>query len=472
MRKTKIVCTLGPATDETGVIKDMILAGMNVARLNFSHGSHEDHLMRINSIKQARCELNIPVAIMLDTKGPEIRLKKFINGSATLNNGNLFTLTTRELLGNETVASITYKNLPSEVTIGTAILLDDGFISLIVEEIKGSDIICRIKNGGIIKDNKGVNLPDVPLSIPYISEQDYDDFLFGIENKVDFIACSFARNASDIFEVRNLLKKYGGEFIRIIAKIENAEGIENISEIIPAADGIMIARGDLGVEIDFAQIPIIQKQLISKCYTSGKPAITATQMLESMIQNSLPTRAEANDVANAVYDGTSAIMLSGETAIGIDPVNAVKTMSIIAERAEESISYTERFHIYKSNSQQLSIADAVSHAACSTSIDIGAKAIITVTKSGQTARFISKWRPPMPIIACVTDEHVLFQLALSWGVTPFLVGEVTSTDELFAQSAKIAQATGIVTQGDQVVTTAGVPVGISGTTNILRADKL
>ena len=470
MRKTKIICTLGPSTDSAEVLKGMVLSGMNVARLNFSHGTHPEHLRRLESVKQLRDELSIPVAIMLDTKGPEIRLKHFENGEAFLEKGALFTLTTQDIIGSSSICGITYKNLPKEVSIGTDILLDDGFIAMKVESIDDISITCRIQNSGKIKNNKGINLPNIKLSIPYISEQDEKDFLFGIETRVDFLACSFVRSADDIFKVRNLLKKNGGEFIRIIAKIENAEGISNVQEIIDASDGIMIARGDLGVEIDFTQIPIIQKQLIAKCYTAGKPAITATQMLESMINNTLPTRAETNDVANAVYDGTSAIMLSGETAVGIDPINTVKTMSAIAVRAEESISYQDRFNTINASTHKLSIPDAVSHAACSTAIDIGAKAIVTVTKSGQTARYISKWRPSVPILACVTDMHVYYQLAISWGVTPLLMEEVNSTDELLAQSARVAQTTGILEKGDYIVTTAGVPVGISGTTNILKAD--
>lgn len=469
MRKTKIICTLGPSTDAPSVLKNMIKAGMNVARFNFSHGTHPEHLKRLEMLTSIRDELDIPIATMLDTKGPEIRLKTFKDGFATLKKGKTFTLTTRDLLGDETVCSVTYQGLPQDVKANDHILMDDGLISLKVTSVTSTDIICFVENDGIIKDKKGINLPGIKLSVSYISEKDKEDFLFAVQHKFDFLACSFVRSADDILQVRTLLEENGCNTIRIIAKIENDEGIHNIDEIIEVSDGIMIARGDMGVEIDFTQIPIIQKQLISKCYTSGKPAITATQMLESMVTNPRPTRAETTDVANAVYDGTSAIMLSGETASGKYPVEAVTTMSNIAERAEESIDYMKRFYTTSLGSH-LSIADAVSHAACGTAISIDAKAIVTVSKSGKTARFISKWRPAAPIIACVTDDYVYRQLALSWGVIPLLMKEVYSTDELFLLSAETAKKAGLLAKGDTIVTTAGVPVGIAGTTNILKAD--
>ena len=470
MRKTKIICTLGPATDSPEVLENMILSGMNVARFNFSHGTHEEQLQRMNRIKEIRAKLGVPVAIVLDTKGPEIRLKKFEDGEAFLEKGSFFTLTNKDVAGNKDICSITYENLPKEVSVGGKILLDDGFISLEIEAISETDITCRVLNSGKIKNNKGVNLPDVKLAIPYISEQDRRDILFGVENNVEYIACSFVRSADDIHQVRKLMSDHGGRYIRIIAKIENSEGVDNTQEIIDAADGVMVARGDLGVEMDFAQIPIIQKELISRCYSCGKPAIIATHMLESMITNTLPTRAETSDVANAVFDGASAIMLSGETAVGIDPANAVKTMAAIAERTEERISYGKRFYSHSAEAQRLSIPDSVSHAACSAAIDIGAKAIITVTKSGETARFISKWRPLVPIIACAVNEHAYHQLALSWGVIPLIMEEVKTTDELLTRSLKVAQTTGILEKGDYVITTAGVPVGIAGNTNILKAS--
>ncbi len=469
MRKTKIICTLGPSTDSPEILKNMVQAGMNVARFNFSHGTHDEHLSRLQMLINIRDELDVPIATMLDTKGPEIRLKNFENGFAQLIKGQLFTLTTKDILGDATICSITYPDLPKDVSVGDHILMDDGLISLKITSITDTDIACLVENDGIIKDKKSINLPGIRLSVSYISEKDKEDFLFGIKHNFDFLACSFVRSADDILQVRTLLKENGCDTMRIISKIENDEGIRNIDEIIEVSDGIMIARGDMGVEIDFTQIPMIQKQLISKCYTSGKPAITATQMLESMVTNPRPTRAETTDVANAVYDGTSAIMLSGETASGKYPVEAVSTMSNIAKRAEESIDYIHRFYTTPL-SKHLSIADAVSHSACGTAINVDAKAIVTVSKSGKTARFISKWRPAAPIIACVTDDYVYRQLALSWGVTPLLMAEVYSTDELFLLSAQTAKKAGFVAIGDTIVTTAGVPVGIAGTTNILKAD--
>ena len=469
MRKTKIICTLGPATDSEETLREMMRAGMNVARFNFSHGDHESHLKRLEMVKKVREELGLPVATMLDTKGPEIRLKKFENGSVILEQGAPFTLTTADRVGDETGCTITYHNLPRDVRPGTLLLIDDGLIALRVEAVTGTDILCRVENGGRVKDNKSVNVPGVHLSMPYVSRQDEADILFGIRQGFDFIACSFVRSAQDVLDIRHILDSQKCDTMRVISKIENAEGVDNIAEILSVSDSIMIARGDMGVEIDFTQIPAIQKSLITACYNSGKPAITATQMLESMIENPRPTRAETTDVANAIYDGTSAIMLSGETAAGKYPVEAVRTMAAIAQQTERNIDYEQQFY-HRETSRHLNVADAVSHAACTTALDINAKAIITVSKSGETARLISKYRPVYPIVACVTDPPIQRHLALSWGVTPLLMEEANSTDELFTASVDTAKKAGLVQDGDLVVTTAGVPVGVSGTTNIVKAD--
>lgn len=472
MRKTKIVCTLGPATDREGILRDMMLAGMNVARFNFSHGNHEEQLGRLNKLKELREELGLPVAALLDTKGPEIRLGNFIGGTATLKVGTSFVLTPREIEGDESVSSITYKNLYQDVSIGTRILLDDGKIEMTVAEIHGEEIICKILNTGIISNHKGVNVPGVRLSLPYISPRDKDDILFGIQQDFDFIAASFTRSAHDILDIREFLEQNGGDDIKIIAKIENHEGVENIDEILTVSNGIMIARGDMGVEIDFTEVPIIQKALITRSYRSGWPAITATQMLESMIQNPRPTRAEITDVANAIYDGTSAIMLSGETAAGNYPVEAVRTMAAIAERTEQDISYDKRFRARLSEDDRLSVTAAVAHATCTTAMDIGAKVIITVTNSGETARLLSKYRPKTPIVACVMSKKVYRQLGLSWGITPVIMPYANNTDELINLSVEATQDAGLVQNGDLAVITAGVPVGVSGTTNMIKAHLI
>ncbi len=468
MRKTKIVCTLGPSTDREGILRGMIEAGMNVARFNFSHGSHEDHLRRLTQLKALREELDLPVAALLDTKGPEIRLKDFKGGRAELQPGQTFTLTTRDIPGDESACAITYKDLPTDVAPGARILLDDGLIEMTADKIEGSDIICTVKNGGWVSNHKGVNVPGTKLSIPYMSAADREDILFGIEQGFDFIAASFVRRAADILEIRRLLDSRKCDFIKIIAKIENSEGVDNIDEIIAVSDGIMVARGDMGVEIDFTEIPIIQKNIIHRCYEAGKPVITATQMLESMIENPRPTRAEITDVANAIYDGTSAIMLSGETAAGTWPVEAVRTMAAIALRTESDINYDRRLQT-RSISSHMSVADAVAHAACTTAKDIQADAIITVTKSGETARLLSKYRPDTDVIACVLTQQVFRQLALSWGITPLCMEYAHNTDELIDKSVYAAQHAGLIHDGDLVVITAGVPVGIPGTTNMIKA---
>ena len=466
MRKTKIICTLGPSTDKDGVLRELIANGMNVARFNFSHGSHEEHKGRLDLLKSLREELGKPVAALLDTKGPEIRLKDFKNGTEMLEAGQTFTLTTRDVEGTKEICSITYKDLPHDVAPGGTIMLDDGLIKLQIQTVNDTDIVCTVLNNGKIKNKKGVNVPGVHLSMPYMSQRDKDDIIFGIEQGFDFIAASFVRTAQDVYEIRNLLNEYDSN-IRIIAKIENREGVNNIDSILAAADAVMVARGDLGVEIDFTELPGIQKTIIDRSFSFGKPIVTATQMLDSMIVNPRPTRAEISDVANAIYDGTSAIMLSGETAAGAYPVEALKTMSAIAERTEQ-----EGFHLrgrqMDSNPGKISVSDATAHAACLTARDVNAAAIVTVSESGTTARLLSKYRPQQPIIACVMREQVQRQLSLSWGITPLMMSLAHSTDELIEMSTALAKENGYLHNGELAVVTAGVPVGVSGTTNMIK----
>lgn len=470
MRKTKIVCTLGPATDREGVLRDLMKAGMNVARLNFSHGSHEEHKGRLDRLKALREELNLPVAAMLDTKGPEIRLKTFENGRVMLRAGTEFVLTTEDVVGNETQCAVTYSNLPLDVKAGDAILLDDGRVRLTVLGTTEREIRCRVENDGEMKDRKGVNVPNVRLAVPYLSKRDRKDILFGVEQGFDYIAASFVRTAEDVQEIRRLLDQAGAD-IRIIAKIENQEGLSNLTEILIAADGIMIARGDMGVEIDFTEIPIIQKDIIRQCILSGKPVITATQMLDSMMENPRPTRAEITDVANAIYDGTSAIMLSGETAAGKYPVEALKTMEAIAVRTEMDINYGKRM-TKLAKSKRLSVAAATAHAACTTAMEVEADAILTVSQRGITARLVSRFRPETPVIALLLDEKVQRQMALYWGVKPITMPYAKDTDELVDLAIQSAEKAGLVKHGDLVVVTAGVPVGISGTTNMIRVCQV
>ena len=466
MRKTKIICTLGPSTDKEGVLRDLIANGMNVARFNFSHGSHEEHLGRFEKLKALREELGKPVAALLDTKGPEIRLKDFKNGVENLVAGQTFTLTTRDVEGTNEICSITYKDLPMDVEPGGTIMLDDGLIKLQIQTVNDTDIVCTVLNNGKIKNKKGVNVPGVHLSMPYMSQRDKDDIIFGIQQGYDFIAASFVRTAQDVYDIRNLLNQYDSN-IRIIAKIENREGVNNIDSILAAADAVMVARGDLGVEIDFTELPGIQKTIIDRSFSFGKPIVTATQMLDSMMVNPRPTRAEISDVANAIYDGTSAIMLSGETAAGAYPVEALKTMSAIAERTEQ-----EGFHLrgrtMDSNPGKISVSDATAHAACLTARDVNAAAIVTVSESGTTARLLSKYRPQQPIIACVMREQVQRQLSLSWGITPLMMPLAHSTDELIEMSTSLAKENGYLHNGELAVVTAGVPVGVSGTTNMIK----
>ena len=466
MRKTKIVCTLGPSTDTAEVLRNMLLSGMNVARFNFSHGSHEEHKKRLDTLKALREEMDLPVATLLDTKGPEIRLRTFEGGAAVLTEGQEFTLTTNDRQGGVDGCSVTYRDLPGDVVPGGTILLDDGLIRLTVLRVDGPDVVCRVENGGRIKDRKGVNLPGQHLSMPYVSAQDREDILFGIQEGFDFIAASFVRSARDVLDLRSILEEHNSS-IRIIAKIENQEGVSNLSEILSVSDGIMVARGDMGVEIDFTEIPILQKQIIEQCVACGKPVITATQMLESMIENPRPTRAEITDVANAIYDGTSAIMLSGETAAGRYPAEAVATMDAIARRTEADINYGKRMRAAAAE-KHLSIAAATAHAACPTALDIGADAILTVSHSGTTARLGSQFHPGTPIIACVVEEPVRRQLALSWGITPLQMPYARNTDELISMATEVAQKAGLIKAGDVVVLTAGLPVGVPGTTNMIK----
>ena len=465
MRKTKIICTLGPSTDQEGVLRELVANGMNVARFNFSHGSHEEHLGRFEKLKAIREELGKPVAALLDTKGPEIRLKDFKNGTEMLEAGQTFTLTTRDVEGTKEICSITYKDLPQDVQPGGTIMLDDGLIKLQIVTVNDTDIVCKVLNNGKIKNKKGVNVPGVHLSMPYMSQRDRDDIIFGAQQGFDFIAASFVRTAQDVYDIRNLLNEYDSD-IRIIAKIENREGVNNIDSILAAADAVMVARGDLGVEIDFTELPGIQKNIIERSFSFGKPIVTATQMLDSMIVNPRPTRAETSDVANAIYDGTSAIMLSGETAAGAYPVEALKTMSAIAERTEQENH--ARFVPLTENTGKISVSDATAHAACLTAKDVNAAAIVTVSESGNTARLLSKYRPTQPIIACVMDEQVQRQLSLSWGITSLLMGPAKSTDELIEMSTALAQKNGYLHNGELAVVTAGVPVGVSGTTNMIK----
>ena len=466
MRKTKIVCTLGPSTDTAEVLRNMLLSGMNVARFNFSHGTHEEHKKRLDTLKALREEMDLPVATLLDTKGPEIRLRTFEGGAAVLTEGQEFTLTTNDRQGGVDGCSVTYRDLPGDVVPGGTILLDDGLIRLTVLRVDGPDVVCRVENGGRIKDRKGVNLPGQHLSMPYVSVQDREDILFGIQEGFDFIAASFVRSARDVLDLRSILEEKNSS-IRIIAKIENQEGVSNLSEILSVSDGIMVARGDMGVEIDFTEIPILQKQIIEQCVACGKPVITATQMLESMIENPRPTRAEITDVANAIYDGTSAIMLSGETAAGRYPAEAVATMDAIARRTEADINYGKRMRAAAAE-KHLSIAAATAHAACTTAMDIGADAILTVSHSGTTARLVSQFHPGTPIIACVVEETVRRQLALSWGITPLQMPYARNTDELISMATEVAQKAGLIKAGDVVVLTAGLPVGVPGTTNMIK----
>ena len=470
MRKTKIICTIGPASQSEEVLTKMCLAGMNVARLNFSHGDHAEQLAKLNTIKKVREALNLPIAIMLDTKGPEFRIKTFEGGKITLADGDPFTFTARDVKGNQQEVSVSYPGLVRDLVPGDTILLNNGLLSFRVEEIQGKDIRCTTLIGGVLSDRKSMSFPGKMLSQPYLSEQDKKDILFGIANEVDYIACSFVSCAKDLEAVHEFLRANGGDDIALIAKIENQPGVDNIEEICSKCEGIMIGRGDMGVEIPFEELPAIQKQLITKCRMMGKRVITATEMLESMIYNPRPTRAEISDVANAVYDGTSAIMLSGESAMGKYPVEAVATMAKIAERTEQSIDFRSRFH---SNQFEIhNIIDAISHATCGMAIDINAKAIVACSLSGGTVRLVSRFRPPMDILGITTNKKTWRKLALSWGVTPVLSEEFTSMDVLFYHAKRAAIESGLVKKGDRIVITGGNPNGKSGNSNVINIEQI
>ncbi|MBP1906721.1 pyruvate kinase [Paenibacillus turicensis] len=471
MRKTKIVCTIGPSSESLENIKKLIMAGMNVSRLNFSHGDFEEHGNRINTIRKASEELGKSVAILLDTKGPEIRTGVLKEDSLELVQDEFITLTTEEIKGDKDRISITYENLPNDVEVGSTILIDDGLIGLTVVDIQGTEIKCRIVNGGTIKSKKGVNVPGVAISLPGITEKDANDIKFGIEQGIDFIAASFVRKASDVLEIRQLLEKHNASHIQIISKIENQQGVDNLDEILEVSDGLMVARGDLGVEIPAEDVPLAQKMMIEKCNIAGKPVITATQMLDSMQRNPRPTRAEASDVANAIFDGTDAIMLSGETAAGKYPIESVLTMSRIAEKAESALEYHEIF-MKQANAQQTTVTEAISQAVANSALELNAKAIVTSTETGYTARMISKYRPKSPIIAVTTEDQTLRRLALTWGVTPVKGNFASSTDEMFDYAMKGGLESGLVKEGDLVVITAGVPLGRSGSTNLIKIGQI
>lgn len=469
MRKTKIICTMGPATDNIEVLRAMARAGMNVARFNFSHGSHEEHKQRIDRVKTVREEYNLPIALLLDTKGPEIRTGDMQDGKIFLKKGEQIRLTPRACLGTPSKISITYPDLYQDVQAGTSILIDDGLIELRVEQTQEQDILCRVLNDGAVSNHKGINVPDVHLSIPYLSDKDKSDIQFGIEQGVDFIAASFVRTADDVQQLRMLLDENGGAHINIIAKIENQQGVENIDGIVSLADGVMIARGDMGVEIPAEDVPPIQKMLIKKVASAGKQVITATQMLDSMMKNPRPTRAEVTDVANAIYDGTGAIMLSGETAAGLYPVEAVTMMARIAERTENDIDYRKRFFV-RTRKANPDITDAICHATCTTAYDLNARDIVTVTKSGRSARMVARYRPSCGIIGCTPTKKVWYQLNLAWGVTPVLLSETDDVFDLFDSALETAKNQGLMQSGDLAVITSGVPIGVSGTTNMIRVQ--
>lgn len=472
MRKTKIICTIGSASESEEKLRELMLAGMNVARFNFSHGSHKEQLVKYNRVLKVRKEMGLPVATLLDTKGPEIRLRDFEGGKVELVSGQQFILTTEEIMGTAQKATISYKNLKNDIKVGTTILIDDGLIEMTVEEIRGEEIVCRVINGGFVSNHKGVNVPGAILSMPYISEVDLADIIFGVEHGFDFIAASFVRTKEDIQEVRKIVEDRGSK-IKIIAKIENMQGIQNLEEIIKVADGIMVARGDMGVEIPLEEVPILQKKMIKMAVAQGKHVITATQMLESMIKNPRPTRAEATDIANAIYDGTTAIMLSGESAAGLYPVEAVKTMSRIAERAEQDIDYRGRMQKVKEDRQETpDITTAISYATCSVASDLNAAAIITVTMSGFTANMIARYKPGCQIIGCTLDEKVYRQLNLLWGVNPVMIQKEQTTDALFEEAVFKAKQAGLVKTGDTVVITAGVPLGVVGKTDMIHVVEV
>ena len=463
IKKTKIVCALGPVSENEETLRELIKNGLNVCRLNFSHGSHEEHKGRMDLVKKLREELNMPTAILLDTKGPEIRTGKFDAPEVLLEEGQTFTITMKDVMGNKEMCTVSYKGLANDVKTGDTILIDDGLVGLTVKEVNGDDIVCEVQNSGIVKNHKGVNVPGVKVNLPAITEKDRSDIEFGIEQGIDFIAASFVSKVSDVLAIREILEENNATHIKIISKIENQEGVDNLDEIIEVSDGIMVARGDLGVEIPTEEIPVVQKLMIKKCNEAGKPVITATQMLDSMIRNPRPTRAEVTDVANAIYDGTDAIMLSGETAAGKYPVEAVKTMATIAKRAEETMR-NRRTKINKSKN----VTDAISYATCTTAMDLDARAILSSTASGHTARMVSKFRPDCPIIATTSDESVRRQLSLTWGVLPVMRNKSANTDQVIVNSIEAAKTAEYVNENDIVVITAGG----SETTNLIKVETV
>lgn len=471
MRKTKIVCTIGPTSQDEAILRELISAGMNVARFNFSHGSHEEHGVKLERVRSISREMNKPIAVLLDTRGPEIRLRDFEGGKAELKEGQKFALTTEEIMGTPQRATITYKNLVKDVKPGDSILIDDGLIGLKVEEVTDTDIICTVLNGGPVSNHKGINVPGVTLSMPYIDEKDREDIIFGCERGFDFIAASFVRCRQDILDIREILQQYNSK-MQIIAKIENLQGIENLEEILEVSDGIMVARGDMGVEIPLEEVPIFQKKMIKMAVHAGKHVITATQMLDSMMKNPRPTRAEATDVANAIYDGTTAIMLSGETANGAYPVESVQTMARIASRAECDINYTDRMHKEAAALIPQDITSSICHATCSIAAELDVAAIITVSLSGFTSGMIARFKPACPIIGCTTNRMVWRQMNLQWGVRPLLIAEENTAEELFKEAVYAALEAGYVKKGDRVVLTAGMPLGVSGNTNMLRVEEV
>lgn len=467
LKNTKIVCTIGPTSQSKAVLRKLIESGMNVCRLNFSHGSHEEHLERIDTIKKLRREMNAPIAILLDTKGPEIRTGTFSKPEVMLEEGSRFTITMEDVVGDETKCTVSYKGLIDDVKKNDLILIDDGLVSLRILDIKNPEIHCTVENSGIVKDRKGVNVPGVKINLPAITEKDRSDIEFGILNGIDFIAASFVRKASDVLAIREILEEKAANNIQIISKIENQEGLDNLDEILAVSDGLMVARGDLGVEIPAEDVPIAQKEMIRKCNDLGKPVITATQMLDSMMRNPRPTRAEVTDVANAILDGTDAVMLSGETASGKYPVEAVETMANIAKRTEEEINYQDILR-KKGLTKEINITNAISHATCTTAEELGARAIITATSSGQTAKMVSKFKPRCPVIAVTPNDTVQRQLALVWGVKPIKCKDMESTDQVIEEAIDSSLERGFIDSGDLVVITAGVPVGVAGSTNLIK----
>ena len=473
MRRTKIICTIGPSSQDEDMLRKIILAGMNVARFNFSHGDYEEHGLKLERTRKISRELNLPVAVLLDTRGPEIRLRDFAEGKVELKAGQKFTLTTEEIMGTAERATITYKNLPQDVKPGDSILLDDGLIGLKVEEVQGdTEIVCTVMNDGPISNHKGVNVPGVKLNLPFIDEKDHADIVYACEKGFDLIAASFVRSKEDVLQIREILKEHNSK-IQIISKIESLQGIQNLEEIIEVSDGIMVARGDMGVEIPMEEVPIIQKRIIKLTTAAGKNVITATQMLDSMMKHPRPTRAEATDVANAIYDGTTGIMLSGETANGDYPLEAVQTMVRIAERAEKDIDYVGR--LQKTGArlpQEQDTTTSICHATCTVATDLNAAAIIPVSMSGFTSGMVARFKPNCPIIACTTSRLVWRQMNLQWGVTPLLIAEENTAEDLFREAVKAAENAGLIKKGDKVVLTAGMPLGIPGRTNMLRVVEV